>query len=125
MSQSYVLLHQHAVIDTPNVINIANVLKERLTFFPTSLSRKKKPAPKSSSCTFSESIMMSLPIPARTIFLISSVATPRKLMTQMQAFRILKHVDVNIDLKEMDDPHLCCASSPHSRICRSYRAASS
>lgn len=59
------------------------------TFFPTSSSLKKKPAPRSSSATSSPSTITSFPIPANTIFLIASVATPRRRTTRIVALLIL------------------------------------
>lgn len=63
----------------------------RRTFFPTSASLKKNPAPRSSGATASASTTMSLPTPARTIFFIASVATPLSRRTRIVAFRILFH----------------------------------
>lgn len=64
-------------------------VRPRHTFCPTSSSRKKKPAPRSSSDTFSVSTTSNFPMPARTIFLMASVATPFNRNTSMAAFRIL------------------------------------
>ncbi len=61
----------------------------QITLLPTSESWKKNPAPRSSSDTFSSSMMINLPIPARTIFLIVSVAVPLRFTTRIVAFRIL------------------------------------
>jgi hypothetical protein len=54
-----------------------------------SSSLKKNPTPRSSSETSSQSQMMSLPMPASTMFLTVSVATPRKFATKIVAFLIL------------------------------------
>lgn len=62
---------------------------DRRTFFPTSPSLKKNPAPRSSSEISPPSTSISLPIPASTIFFIVSVAVPRSCTTQMVALRIL------------------------------------
>lgn len=59
------------------------------TFFPTSSSRKKNPAPRSSGETVSGSATTNLPIPAKTMFLIVSVAVPFSVMIRIAAFRIL------------------------------------
>jgi len=95
------------------------------TFCPTSSSLKKNPAPRSSSLTISSSTITNFPIPAKTIFFIASVATPRRFTTRMAAFLILGI--------RQEDPHtiwtnaiyLCWASIPQSLICLSYRVASS
>lgn len=50
---------------------------------------KKKPQPRSSSLIFSWSTIISFPMPASTIFLIASVATPRSCSTSITAFLIL------------------------------------
>lgn len=60
-----------------------------LTFFPTSSSLKKNPAPRSSAETSWSSTMINFPIPAKTMFLIASVATPLRRTTSIVAFRIL------------------------------------
>ena len=91
-------------------------LDGNLTFLPTSSSRKKNPAPRSSSATSASSTTMSLPIPARTIFLIVSVAVPRSVKTAMVALRMLPYC-VSARLSDKDYQVLRTAAAlPNPRV---------
>ena len=87
----------------------------RLTFLPTSSSRKKKPAPRSSSETLSPSEMINLPIPARTMFLIASVATPRSRIMRMVALRILHHSRSTIAIDIRSTNMVCAPDASRGR----------